>query len=127
MHALKGLRAKQHSDGRGQLIAAGDDWAVQPVMGYCGPVLACLTHASLRMSSQHAGIGMGCSAPMDSDVFVRVFEPMPGQDFLGPTADELRVFARRCLALDGGGHDCKSSPKVAAIRTRCPKCRHCCV
>lgn len=51
MHALKGLRAKQHSDGSGQLMAAGDDWALQPAMGYCGPVLACLTHASLRKSS----------------------------------------------------------------------------
>lgn len=54
MHALQGLRAKRYSDGRGRLMSAGDDWALQPVMGYCGPVLACLTHASLRMSSTQA-------------------------------------------------------------------------
>ncbi|CEE34847.1 conserved hypothetical protein [Xanthomonas citri pv. citri] len=60
---------------------------------------------------------MSWSTPMDSDVFVRVFQPVPGQDFLGPTADELRVLARRCLALDGSGHAGESSPKVAAIRT----------
>ncbi len=77
---------------------------------------ACLSYARIA-HEQHAGIGMGWSAPMDSDVLVHVFQSVPGQDFLGPTADELRVFARRCLALNGGSHDCKSSPKVAAIRT----------
>ncbi len=36
------------------MLSAGDSWALQPVMGYCGPMLACLTHASLRMSSMQA-------------------------------------------------------------------------
>lgn len=41
MHALQGLLVKRHSDGRGRLMAADDDWALQPVMGYCGLVHAC--------------------------------------------------------------------------------------
>lgn len=57
---------------------------------------------------------------MESDVLVHVFQPVPEQDFLGPTADELRVFARRCLALDGGGHAGKGLPEVAAVRTGGP-------
>lgn len=42
MHALQDLRAKRYSDGRGRLMSAGNGWALQPVMGYCGPVLAAL-------------------------------------------------------------------------------------
>ncbi len=76
-----------------------------------------LVPRSIAAQEKHAGIGMGWSAPMDSDVIVHVFEPMPGHDFLGPTADELHVLARRCLALDGGGHARKGLPEVAAIRT----------
>ncbi len=51
MHALQDLRAKRYTDGRGRLMSAGNGWALQPVMGYCGPELACLTHASLRVDS----------------------------------------------------------------------------
>lgn len=76
-----------------------------------------LALGSIAAHEKHAGIGMGWSAPMDSDVIVHVFEPMPGQDFLGPTADELHVLARRCLALDGGGPAGKGLPEMAAIRT----------
>lgn len=46
------------------------------------------------------------SAPMDSHVVVRALEPVPRQDFLGPTADELH-----------SGHVGKGMPKVTAIRT----------
>ncbi len=72
---------------------------------------------SIAAHEKHAGIGVGWSAPMGSDVFVYVFQPVPGQYFLGSTANELRVLAGRCLALDGGCHARKGLPEVAAIRT----------
>ncbi|CAP52206.1 hypothetical protein XCCB100_2845 [Xanthomonas campestris pv. campestris] len=73
----------------------------------------------MRMSSTQAS-GWTKAAPMDSDVLGHVFQSVPGQYFLGPTADELRVFARRCLALDGGGHAGKGLPEVAAVGTGGP-------
>lgn len=126
MLALQGLRAERYSDGRGRLMSAGDGWVLQPVMRPLRS-FACLPYARITAHEKHAGIGMGWSAPMDSDLFVSAGEPVPGQNFLGPTANELGVLARRCLALDGGGHDCKSSPEVAAIRTRRPQCLHGCI
>ncbi|MGL6681755.1 hypothetical protein KRM19_08335 [Xanthomonas hortorum pv. gardneri] len=88
---------------------------------------ACLPYARITAHEKHATIGMALATLMNSDLVFGVFQSVPGQDFLGLTADELCVFARRCLALDGGGHDCKSSPKVAAIRTRRPQCRNGCI
>lgn len=57
---------------------------------------------------------------MDSDGFVRVFEPMPGKDFLASTADELRFLARQGLALDGSNHVYKGLPEVATIEAKSP-------
>lgn len=34
------------------------------------------------------------AAPMTSGAFVAALEPVPRQDFVGSTADKLRVFAR---------------------------------
>lgn len=72
---------------------------------------------SIAAHEKHAGIGIGWSASMDSDLFVYVFQLVPRQDFLGPTADELRVLTRHRLALDGSSHVGKGPPKMAAIRT----------
>lgn len=55
-----------------------------------------------------------------ADVIAQIFEPMPRQDFLGPTTDELRVLARHRLALDSS-HVGKGLPKMTAIRTRGPQ------
>lgn len=85
---------------------------------------------ALRMHAAHekrAGIGMGRSAPMDSDVLVHVFQSVPGQDFFGPTADELGVLARHRLALYSSSHVGKGLPEVAAIRTRGPQGGNCCI
>lgn len=86
-----------------------------------------LVPRNIAAHEKHAGIGVGWSAAMGSDVFVHVFEPMPGQDFLGPTADELGVLARHRLALYSSSHVGKGLPEVAAIRTRRPQCRHGCI
>lgn len=59
---------------------------------------------SIAAHENQAGIGIGWPAPMGSDVFVYVFQPVPGQDFLGSTANKLRVLVRHGLALDGRGH-----------------------
>ncbi len=61
---------------------------------------------------------------MDSDALVCALEPVPGQDLLGPTTNELRVLARHRLALDSSSHVGKGLPEVAAIRTGSPQGRH---
>lgn len=48
------------------------------------------------------------AAPMDSHVLVRAFGPVPGQDFVSSTADELHVLTRRSLL--------NSSSLVACLR-----------
>lgn len=108
------------------MLSAGDGWVLQPLMELLR-TCACLPYARITAHEKRATIGMALATLMNSDLVFGVFQSVPGQDFLGPTADELCVFARRCLALDGGGHDCKSSPKVAAIRTRRPQCRNGCI
>lgn len=82
---------------------------------------------SIAAHEKQAGIGIGCPAPMGSDVFVYVFQPVPGQDFLGSTANELRVLVRHGVALDGRGHAGKGLPEVAAVKTRCTQCWHGCI
>ncbi|QTH25897.1 hypothetical protein XcfCFBP4885P_23415 [Xanthomonas citri pv. phaseoli var. fuscans] len=82
---------------------------------------------SIAAHEKQAGIGIGWSAPMGSDVFVYVFQPVPGQDFLGSTANELRVLVRNSPSLDGRGHAGKGLPKVAAVRTGCTQCWHGCI
>ncbi len=77
----------------------------------------CLPYARIAAHEKHAGIGMGWSTPTGSDVFVYVSQSVPRQDFLGPTADELRVLARHRLALDSSSHVGKGLPKMTAIRT----------
>lgn len=58
---------------------------------------------------------------MDSRVLVRAFEPVPGQDFVSSTADELHVLTSRSLLLDSSSHVGKGLPEVAAIRTGSPQ------
>lgn len=111
----KGSWAKQPSDGRG--IDVSRRWLSFPVSDGLLRTCACLPYALITAHENQAGIGIGRSAPMDSDVIVHVFEPMPGQDFLGSTANELRVLAGHCLTLDDGGHAGKGLPEMAAIRT----------
>lgn len=77
-----------------------------------------LARRSIAVHEEHAGIGVGWSAPMGSDVFVRVFEPMPGKDFLASTADELRFLARQGLALGGSNHVCKGLPEMVAVKAK---------
>lgn len=77
----------------------------------------CLSYARIAAHDKHAGIGTGWSAPTGSDVFVYVSQPVPRQDFLGPTANELRVLARHRLALNSSSHVGKGLPKMTAIRT----------
>lgn len=64
------------------------------------------------------------AAPMDSHVLVRAFEPVPGQDFVSSTADELHVLTSRSLLLDSSSHVGKDLPEVAAIRTGSPQGGH---
>ncbi|MGK3148762.1 hypothetical protein, partial [Xanthomonas phaseoli] len=41
-----------------------------------------LPYARIAAQEKHAGVGIGWSASMGSDVFVYVFQPVPRQDFL---------------------------------------------
>ncbi len=61
---------------------------------------------------------------MDSDVLVCALEPVPGQDFVSSTADELHVLTSRSLLLDSSSHVGKGLPEVAAIRTGSAQGRH---
>lgn len=61
---------------------------------------------------------------MTSGAFAAALEPVPRQDFVGSTADKLRVFVRHCLALDSSSHVGKGLAEVAAIRTGSPQRRH---
>ncbi|WDJ75402.1 hypothetical protein JH282_13135 [Xanthomonas campestris pv. campestris] len=61
---------------------------------------------------------------MDSDVLVCALEPVPGQDFVSSTADELHVLTSRSLLLDSSCHVGKGLPEVAAIRTGSPQGGH---
>lgn len=61
---------------------------------------------------------------MDSDVLVCALEPVPRQDFISSTADELHVLTRHRLALYSSSHVGKGLPEVAAIRTGSPQGRH---
>ncbi|CAG2093823.1 hypothetical protein FHR59_002303 [Xanthomonas arboricola] len=54
---------------------------------------------------------------MGSDVLVCALEPVPGQDFVSSSADELHVLTRHRLALNGSGYAGEGLPKVTAIRT----------
>ncbi|MBO9741504.1 hypothetical protein J7432_21505 [Xanthomonas axonopodis pv. begoniae] len=87
----------------------------------------CLPYARIAAQEKHAGIGMGWSAPMDSDVIFHVFEPMPRQDFRSSTADELNVLTRSSLLLNSSNHAGKSLPEVAAVRTGGTQCWHRCI
>lgn len=84
----------------------------------------CLPDVRIAAHEKHAGIGMGWSTPTGSDVFVYASQSVPRQDFLGPTADELRVLAHHRLALDGSSHIGKGLPKMTAIRTGGPQGGH---
>lgn len=57
-------------------------------------------------------------------MFVHVFQPVPGQDFVSSTADELHVLTSRSLLLDSSSHVGKGLPEVAAIRTGSPQGGH---
>ncbi|MBV7306072.1 hypothetical protein KW404_16105 [Xanthomonas vasicola pv. vasculorum] len=58
-----------------------------------------LSLRSIAAHEKHAGVGMGWSAPMGSDVFVYVFQPMPDQDLIDPPSNEFGILSseRFCL------------------------------